>query len=362
MNEQINKVEGTARGEEAVGEHQVWRQDGAPWMPFDDKIDTEEKRIPPTEKEISDMDRSIAKLADIFAGTDIRWQLDGAMNISLMNGKYIGPHKDIDLSVEATDAGKLEELLEKNGYGLFLSERDGQKRVLRRIGHEALVKSNEHVMAEAVDVNGKITENGELRGMDIHLVRRDENGFPKNDSGLPVPKEWYEPVAIEYQGKWINASPAVKVLYYKMHSWRNYDRTDMDRLAETGMLTVDDLGQVGELLERDFENTNAKGLKVFEKISAELEDVATEEDFLKVLRTVQTLRDSMEFHGTNAFVEYSRKVIASKDMSPENLVVIAMEHFGIESFNEAKRNKLAVLKRKISDRQDLQKIRSEIGN
>lgn len=93
-----------------------------------------------------------------------------------------------------------------------------------------------------------------------------------------------------------------------------------------------------------------------------LANVTTEEEFLSVLRTVPRLRDSMEFHGADAFVEYSKKVIASKNMSSENLVAIALEHFGVESFNDAKRNKLTALRRKITDLQNLKKIRSEIKN
>ena len=75
-------------------------------------------------EEKKSMDKNLEKLADIFEGSNIHWQLDGALNISLMNNnEYIGVHKDVDVTIDPDDLGKLEKQLFEKNYGLFLSSR-----------------------------------------------------------------------------------------------------------------------------------------------------------------------------------------------------------------------------------------------
>lgn len=88
-----------------------------------------------TKKEKEDLDKSIEQLGNLFADADFYWQLDGALNISLYRGEYIGVHKDIDLSIDFRDLEKIEPFLNQKGFGLFLSSgsRPEKKRVFERI-------------------------------------------------------------------------------------------------------------------------------------------------------------------------------------------------------------------------------------
>ncbi len=63
--------------------------------PFDDfleHIDQNAERREPTSEEKTRMDNNLIKLGQIFSDSNLNWQLDGALNISLMKGEYIGIH------------------------------------------------------------------------------------------------------------------------------------------------------------------------------------------------------------------------------------------------------------------------------
>ncbi len=84
-------------------------------------IDKNEERRTPTPEEKERMDASLVQLGKIFGSSNTRWHIDGALNISLMKGEYIGIHKDVDISIEKDEIEKVDGQLARNGYGLFLS-------------------------------------------------------------------------------------------------------------------------------------------------------------------------------------------------------------------------------------------------
>ena len=75
-------------------------QEHDPFSNFLEQIDKNDERREPSPDEKIKMDNRLKELGRIFSNSSIMWQLDGAMNISLMAGKYIGIHKDTDISVE----------------------------------------------------------------------------------------------------------------------------------------------------------------------------------------------------------------------------------------------------------------------
>ena len=212
-----------------------WEQEQAPWVPFDDDdIDENFERKPATPEQKEDMDRRLAELADAFEGSDINWHMDGALNVSLMNGGYIGNHKDVDLSIEKNELAKLEAQLLKKGFGLFLSRTEDKtkNKVMRRAGHADFADSDtEHMLIAAIDENGQIRRDKSLNFVDTHIVERNADGQALGNSGVVIPDKWTKPYPVEFQGKSINLSHPGKVLYYKLHQGRGYDTTDIQRLV-----------------------------------------------------------------------------------------------------------------------------------
>ncbi len=101
-----------------------WEQEQSPWETFEDEnIDANFERKLATSEQIERMDKSLKELGHVFEGSNLNWRLDGALNISLMNGKYIGNHKDVDISVEKEELAELENQLLKNGYGLKIKKK-----------------------------------------------------------------------------------------------------------------------------------------------------------------------------------------------------------------------------------------------
>lgn len=182
--------------------------------------DEDHIRRTPTFEEQEKMDESINKLGNLFEGSNVRWQLDGALNISIMKGDYIGVHKDVDLSIESDDLEKLNDQLGIRGYGLFLSTdhpTDPTKRQMEHVGAQQFREAPEaNLMIAAVNEDGKIKENETLNYVDVHLVKRDEQGNPLGPGGVKLPSKWYEPQLKKYQEVEINLSHPAKVAYFKI--------------------------------------------------------------------------------------------------------------------------------------------------
>ncbi len=216
-----------------------WEQARAPWESFDSRIDENYERRPPTETEAAEMDQRVKQLGEVMGDSPATWTLDGALNISLMKGKYIGYHKDVDISVEKNQLAELEAHLEQKGYGLFLSLPNKSAEgghIMRRVSYldfaQPVDSSIAYIIA-AIDEQGKIKEDEPLNYIDVHVVNRNDQDQPVGVSGMALPEKWFEPQPIEKDGSTINLSHPAKVVYYKLHINRNYDVTDLDRLAET---------------------------------------------------------------------------------------------------------------------------------
>jgi hypothetical protein len=223
---------------------------------FDDfaaHIDSNFERRKPTPEEVKQMDVNLAKLGKLFAGSDIGWQLDGGLNISLLKGEYIGVHKDIDISIEEGDLVKFYDTLKQNGYGLFLSyprnsrEPKG-KYVMERVRDlKPLENKRGELMIAAVDEQGKIRDES-FNFPDVHLVKRNRAGRPTGWGGVELPEKWFEARAIELNGTKIHLSHPAKVAYFKLHDTRNYDLTDLRALADTGEITPSDVAEIERVI------------------------------------------------------------------------------------------------------------------
>ena len=85
-----------------------WEQRRPAWESFADKIDENFERRRPSNSETVEMNERLHHLADLFRDSKVEWLLDGALNISLLKGDWIGFHKDVDVSVEKDQLEMLE--------------------------------------------------------------------------------------------------------------------------------------------------------------------------------------------------------------------------------------------------------------
>jgi hypothetical protein len=172
------------------------------------------------------MDRYLRDLGNLLKDSDVRWNIDGALNISLMRGQYIGVHRDIDISLEEEDLEKLDEALGKKGYGIFLSENlpddpEG-KRKLERVGVTAARnEQNRHLVIAKINEQGAITPGEQLNYLDVHLIRRGKDGRTMAGEGVAMPESWDEARAVEFNGTELRLSHPAKVAYYKLRQGRD---------------------------------------------------------------------------------------------------------------------------------------------
>ncbi|HLD20708.1 MAG TPA: hypothetical protein VJB64_01280 [Patescibacteria group bacterium] len=248
--------------------------------PFDDflaHIDQGGVRREPTPEERERMDRSLVALGNLFEGAQVRWQLDGAINISLLSGDYIGIHKDIDLSIDADDLESVEKLLEPRGYALFLSSlkdptQPRGKKMMERVSaarfREAAEKdeATHHPMIARIDARGMIQEGGDLNFIDTHIVRRDEEHRPIGWGGISLPKEWYEPQSVDVKGTRVQISHPAKVAYFKLHGDRVYDQMDLRPLAKSGRLSRADMMTIRELVDQELDSRLKQVEQIFGRI------------------------------------------------------------------------------------------------
>lgn len=65
-----------------------WQQEQPPWEDFSVHVNKKNsERRPPSAENIKRMDQCVEELAAAFAGSELNWHLDGALNISLMREK-----------------------------------------------------------------------------------------------------------------------------------------------------------------------------------------------------------------------------------------------------------------------------------
>lgn len=260
--------------------------------PFADLEHSDQQGIrrEPTMDEKEKMDKSLLALGRLFEGTGIRWQLDGALNISLMRGEYIGLHKDVDISIEADQIQLLEKKLEEQGYGLFVSylknpAQPRGKKVMERVDASAFLKvaeaNNEtHLKIAAVDEKGLIREAGDLNFIDTHVVKR-VDGDPVGWGGVRLPQEWYDPEPLAFQGVELLLSKPAKVTYFKLHDTRVYDHMDLKLLAESGKMTMKDVEQVASVIDVEQQVFMKHAEVFFNSMFARLEPKMTKEQVQK---------------------------------------------------------------------------------
>lgn len=337
-----------------------WEQEQSPWEPFDDKhIDENFERKPITPEQENELNHRLEELGEVFKNSNLNWHLDGALNISLMNGgKYIGYHKDVDISVEKEELAKLEAHLLKNGYGLFLSitESKEKNKVMRRVGYENFHDSEmEHMMIAAIDEKGKIHMDKFLNFVDVHVAERNAERQLLGKAGVVLPEKWAKPYPIELQGQQINLSHPGKVLYYKLHEERNYDTTDIQRLIETGKITFKDMDEVNNILEKEFIENRRKGKQIFNEIAPKIKSEMSANEILNIFS--ENINHKKWGEVFNAFIE---KIAESKDRSSGFIFSLALEFFNTENRENQMREKISKARNHLEDAEKIKEIRRKL--
>lgn len=335
---------GNARGE---------RLDLQECDPFDDfleHIDQNAERRPPTVKEREKMDANLDKLGKIFEGSHIKWHIDGALNISLLKGQYIGIHKDIDISVEQAELVEVQELLRKKGYGFFLSypkdpDRPKGAKIMERVDSRGLSEAqSRHLMLAAIDEGGKIQKAETLNFVDVHLIKRDEEGNPTGWGGVKLPSKWFEAHPINFHGREVHLSHPAKVAYFKLHGKRAYDRTDLKALTETRTLTAEDVGDIRQILEQETLAYEREARKLLARVAAKLTPDMSAGDIFRVF--VQEPVIAQELGKIRELLEtLSQTLEKASDKSRGATIQSAFEIFNFKMSVEDMRNKLEELAR-----------------
>lgn len=321
-------------------------QDRDPFDSFLDNIKENDERREATAEEKKIMDANLIKLGKIFKNSDLKWHLDGALNISLLKGEYIGIHKDVDISVEKFELRKLDNHLGKSGYGLFLSYSKNpgdpkSKKIMERVGADKFGEAQKDgFMIASIDKDGKIDEEENLNLIDVHIIERNSNGKPIGSNDTELPNEWFEARSIDFKGEKLNIAQPIKVAYYKLHGIRNYDKTDLKKLAETGELNLDDVNNLEKIFEEEFATTLPKIEAIFKPFEGKIDEKADSEEIFDFFIEELSKTRKIEEPDYPIIKELSKQLSRSTDKSSKTMAKLTYQIAEIEKRNNSRRDKI----------------------
>ena len=336
-------------------------QERDPFEDFMGHIDQDAERRKPTEEEKQRMDSNLIQLGKIFEGSDIKWQIDGGLNISLVKGEYIGIHKDVDISIEESELEKIDAQLKKTGYGLFLSHLKNPKepkgkKVMERVSAKKFSEAEQdHLMIASVDEKGKIKEGKTLNFIDVHLIKRNNEGKPTGWSGVELPEKWFEPQPTTFQGQEVNLSHPAKTAYFKLHGTRNYDQTDLQKLVETGSLTLEDVGEIQQAFNQESLIRKDEAETLIGRVADNLNPEMTADEIFEVFAEEPRIAKSLE-HISDQLKVLCQKVETS-DKSKDVIMSLTAETFNFAKAEAAQQNKIDELKRWVEENMQIKQLK-----
>lgn len=364
---------------DAVGPYELLVQERDAFAEFTAHIDEKDERRPETESERAEMDARLEQLGDLFAGAPVRWHLDGAQNISLLNMSlrgegYIGVHKDVDVSVERDELEQLEIALREKGYAFMLSYKKDPTDArspgfMRRIGGRAAAThedAREHLMIVRIDEHGRIREDEgsqyPLNFLDVHIVDRNAGGKPVGFGGAELPDAWFTPQPQEFHGRTINRSHPAKVAYYKLFQERAYDRTDCKKLMETGALTTDDVETIAAKVEEGIAGRIAKANAIVSRACERIAPDSNAEAIANAFLSDPEIagRRAVYTEQIRAFAER----VAAGECSPERIQWLFAETFlaNADAVHAEWRRRVANLREWFTAYHESERVRRELRN
>lgn len=310
------------------------------------------ERRPCTQKEKEKLDASIEKMGDLFAGADFFWQMDGALNVSLYHGDYIGIHKDIDISIDENEIDKVEEFLDKKGYGFFLSNwrEEDKPRVFERVSAEKIKKNKQHqIIASSINSDGSRVSADSLSNIDMHLIRRNEEGEYVGHEFTKLPKKWFKPKVISFHGRSINCSHPALVAYYKLFMDRAYDENDLKFLAQSGQLTERDVEDIENTFNSHIENLQEIIRGFVNRVFAQIIELENSEEIFNVMINDELVQDMRRDHPElpKWIKDLADKFVNEADKTPEKLAGIIFETSNVSKAMPLKNTKLSVIRKNL---------------
>ena len=329
--------------------------------PFETRphIDDQGSRRMPTEKERRFMDSNLQSLQQLVGGSNVRWQIDGALNISALGGDYIGVHKDIDLGIERDDLGQLAGHLGTKGYGVFISRPEDTRdpnspNVYERVTSPSQVAhSREHLTIAAIDNKGRVRTDALLNHMDLHIIERNKQGTAIGNGGAELPEKWMTPSKVTFTGVELNISHPAKVAYYKLFAGREYDLQDNRTLVQTDALTAGDIETIKKVIDQGVANYDKRPSELASSMVSALGAHPSRESIMSFLQDQPEIKDRLE-----EFAPHLTRIaenILQSDFTIEQVKKTILDTFQIpQKIEKAKRAMLTLEQ----DFEDLEKEKS----
>ncbi len=269
---------------------------------------------PTTERKI-EIEKRLNDLGELMEGAEFGWWLDGAINISLLqgDGSFIRDHKDVDMSISVENLPALEKQLATRGYTIIFSDRTRYTETQRCVEVVSAVEIAERALSELqiarINPNGMINnEHDKLNFIDLHIIVSNEDGTKTIPySGTTFPAEYFAHGRIytTTSGRLVNLSHPALVAYHKIETGRNYDLTDITLLKEH--LTAADILMLDGVFKNEPERILQRYAPTIKKGFEDLKTTMSDEEIRTTLAKTGVVRDPDAARFVDEFPKFYRE-------------------------------------------------------
>lgn len=292
------------------------------------KVDEAGKYAEPSPERKAEIERRLDQLGDIMDGASFDYHLDGAINVSLLQKKFIRDHKDVDISVADDDLQALDEQIKKKGYVIVYADRDKYTETHRCLEVVSAKEIAERKLGELqiakVDKQGKIKDDyAELNFIDLHVPHRTDNGdIIIGGSGVSLPAKYFQRIEKYHTqgGHEIPVSHPVVIAYHKVESGRDYDFQDISHLRD--YLTDEDKKFLVGIFEQEPERKVQQYLPMIKKMFASVNPGMRPDEILSQLEKSGVGKDP---DGRVFIDEFPANFKGNPDMGEEEFVRLFTE-------------------------------------
>jgi len=294
------------------------------------QVDEAGKYAEPSPERKAEIEKRLDQLGNIMDGANFDYHLDGAINVSLLQNKFIRDHKDVDISVADEDLEALDEQLKRKGYVIVYADRDrytDTHQCLEVVSAKEVVERKlQELQLAKVDGDGKIKDDyGELNFIDLHVPHRDKEGnITIESSGVTLPAKYFQRDQ-KYQtqaGHEISISNPVVVAYHKVESGRDYDFQDISHLKD--YLSDEDVAFLTDVFRQEPERKIQRYTPIVKKIFSGINPSMSPEEIMGQLEKSGISKDP---DGKAFIAEFPEILKANPNMDEEQFLALFMEKF-----------------------------------
>lgn len=208
--------------------------------------------LEPNSERAKEIDQQLEFLGTFFAGTAIEWRVKGSLNLSLRSGQYYRDHKDIDISLLASDIPTLGKRCTEMNVGIYSIDRATNSPQAALVRGSARFEEIHADQLEDFSRKGSVIfvrkdESGDplipIEFIDIHISHVDAEKHRVIDGDFQFPVEWYQEseTKLERNGVQLPLDPlpvfvCQKLLFATMrknvYGDTNYDWRDLEMVKE----------------------------------------------------------------------------------------------------------------------------------